>query len=446
MKGNFVLQRILGVVLVLAGLVGAALGVASATVWRQTDTVAATARPTGDGTLVVTDPGVLGLVNGDVTITATVPKDQQVTLAIGREVDVLGWVGDDPYTRVTGLTDWETLRVAAGSAGEGQEKPAAGPNPAGSDMWLAEASDTGRATLRYSDTPGRWVLLAAGVGEGAQAPTVELTWPRTVATPYLWPAVGGGALLVVLGLVVLLAARRRSRADQGDEPAGPRKGRRDGGPEDPRSGAPVDPDRSEGSALSPTTWEPAAAPAAAQDDAAANRGPFAPVNVRDDGDGGPARDERTSTAPVPVAGRFSRLSRAVRDLPTRDPGGQTRPVPGDSPSGAPRVDTGSHSAVARDASGDGRLTRRELRLQEEARRAAEQSGGGGVGRRLRALTGSIPAVRSQPSQPPAEEPAEADPATPAGRAAAWRQAWGFDPAASQDDATRRNDPNDRGDR
>ena len=50
------LQRILGGVLVLVGLVAAALGVASATVWRDTDTVVATAKPTGDGTLVVTFP------------------------------------------------------------------------------------------------------------------------------------------------------------------------------------------------------------------------------------------------------------------------------------------------------------------------------------------------------------------------------------------------------
>ncbi|OLT45534.1 hypothetical protein [Cellulosimicrobium sp. CUA-896] len=42
-----------------------------------------------------------------------------------------------------------------------------GVDPAGSDMWVAEASDAGSVSLRWSDQPGRWQLLAAGVGEEA---------------------------------------------------------------------------------------------------------------------------------------------------------------------------------------------------------------------------------------------------------------------------------------
>ena len=72
-------------------------GVASATVWRDSDTVVATTAYTGDGTMLVTEPGVLDLVAEDVTIRATAPGEQQVTLAIGREVDVTGWVGEDAH-------------------------------------------------------------------------------------------------------------------------------------------------------------------------------------------------------------------------------------------------------------------------------------------------------------------------------------------------------------
>lgn len=475
------LQRILGVVLVLAGLGGAALGVASATVWREADTVVATGRPAGDGTLVVTDPGVLGLVNSDVTVTATGPDDQPITLAVGREADVLGWVGDDAYTRITGLTDWETLGTAAVAAGaaeeeaEGEaaeEEPAVGPNPAGSDMWVAEASDTGSATLRWSDTPGRWVLLAAGVGEGAQAPTLELTWPRTVTTPYLWPGVGGGAVLVVVGLLVLLAARRRSRTEKPAAPAGRPRSRRKGADRDAPSLSTPASETSDEAPSSPFTWKPPVAPEQPEDDAAARRGPFAPVGVPAADEAQPAEEGRSGTAPVPVAGRFSRRSRASRDLPKRNPGEQTPPVVDDQPFGArpaatpfapvgggaagspapagPFADTsptdqqaGTDHAPAPAASGGARLTRRELREQEEARRAAEQ---GGMGRRLRALTGSIPAVRSQTPPPPAPQAAEPDPSTRAGRAAAWRQAWGYDPSAAQDETTRGTDSNHRGDR
>ncbi|MCZ2262115.1 hypothetical protein, partial [Isoptericola sp. QY 916] len=214
------LQRILGGVLVLVGLAAAALGVASATVWRDTDTVVATAKPTGDGTFVVTDPGVLGLVGGDVTVSASVPEGQKVTLAVGRDVDVAGWVGNDPYSRVTGLSDWENLSVAAGEPAdpdaETEEAPKSGSDPAGSDMWVAEASDENSVTLRWSDRPGRWTLLAAGVGEGAQAPTLELSWPRAVTTPYLWPGVGVGVVLVLGGVLLLVLGGRRARAHRAD--------------------------------------------------------------------------------------------------------------------------------------------------------------------------------------------------------------------------------------
>jgi hypothetical protein len=446
-KGTLVLQRILGVVLVLLGLGGIALGVASATVWKDPDTAVATARPAGEGTLVVTDPGVLELVDDDVTITATAPGDQKVTLAIGREVDVLGWVGADPYTRVTGLSDWETLSTRAVEAqpAEGEEAPAdptPAPDPAGSDMWVQQASDTGGASLRWSDRPGRWVLLAAGVGEGAQAPTLELTWPRTVETPYLWPGVGAGAFLLLAGVVLLLTARRRKgtadRVEDADAPTG-------------------------GTDRTDSGTEPAASPAwpavVARDEATAS--PAGPS-----GDTSPGRpDERgavtdaavaeagrpadAGTDPVPVIGRFARRSRRDRaasgtepraDAETTAPATAAVPVPpadaapapapvpvpeGEpSPAEPPVVTTGSLPVV------DGRrLTRRELREREEAARRAQETG---VGRRLRALTGSIPVVRPQPpakpdagaetgdGQPPAES-------ARASRAAAWRQAWGFTP-------------------
>ncbi|MGO1295575.1 MAG: hypothetical protein ACTMIE_15825, partial [Cellulosimicrobium funkei] len=62
-----------------------------------------------------------------------------------------------------------------------------------------------------SDQPGRWQLLAAGVGEDAVAPTVELSWPRQVETPFLWPGVIGGAVLILLGLGFGAASLRPRR-------------------------------------------------------------------------------------------------------------------------------------------------------------------------------------------------------------------------------------------
>lgn len=223
------LQKIIGVGLILLGLIAAAVGTATATVWRQSDTVVASTSAGESETMLVTDPGVLDMVGQDVTIKASAPGDQQVVLAIGRDVDVDGWVGDDPYVRVTGMTTLETLSAEAVEAPveeptegasdepveeeteEAEPEPVVGPDPSGSDMWVAVAEGEGQATLRWTEPEGRWSLIAAGVGEGAQAPTLELTWPRETSTPWLWPGVITGGVLVLLGVIVLVVSRTRRR-------------------------------------------------------------------------------------------------------------------------------------------------------------------------------------------------------------------------------------------
>ncbi|MFI2105527.1 hypothetical protein ACH436_19700 [Isoptericola sp. NPDC019693] len=465
------LQRILGGVLVLVGLVAAALGVASATVWRDTDTVVATATPTGDGTLVVTDPGVLGLVGSDVTVSASVPEGQKVTLAVGRDVDVAGWVGNDPYSRVTGLADWESLSVTAGEPAdpeaETSEAPEAGPDPAGSDMWVAEASDENSVTLRWSDRPGRWTLLAAGVGEGAQAPTLELSWPRAVTTPYLWPGVGVGAALVIGGALLLVLGGRRARARQADLAEQERQDDagtdlHDDGPSAGGLGAPfapVRPGTSDGAA-------PWATPAADGHEAPAAGESASPSEDGEAPDGDPARDESAGTAEVPLAGRLLRRSRRRHREEAADMSAAPAAdaAPGPAPDGAPAmVDAAAgapfgsmpvpapaepdvHEPVPAEpptATGALRMTRRELRAQEEARRAAEQ---GGMTRMLRAITGSIPAVRPAQTDAASEQGTRPDTTTPAGRAAAWRATWGFGDASRTGqaaDPTTENDGENR---
>ena len=54
----------------------------------------------------MTDPGVLELGGDPVTMHVTVPDHGTVTLAIGRDTDVQGWVGTDPYGQITGLDGW----------------------------------------------------------------------------------------------------------------------------------------------------------------------------------------------------------------------------------------------------------------------------------------------------------------------------------------------------
>jgi len=243
-----VLKRLIYAAVGVLGLTLIGLGIASATAWRADDVLVADG--TASGAILVTDPGVLELAGNPVTIRATVPQGGDVVLAIGRDTDVAGWVGDDAHQRVTGLTGWHTLAFAAPGATVGPT-PTGGatptgtatstptptpaptptstsgstadpgstgrtvPNPAGSDMWLAQAQGTGSATLTWAAREGRWSLLVVGTdGDGgAVSPTLSLAWPRVVTTPWLLPGVLVGSLLVLACLALFgsdwLRTRRR---------------------------------------------------------------------------------------------------------------------------------------------------------------------------------------------------------------------------------------------
>ncbi|MDM7855792.1 hypothetical protein [Cellulomonas alba] len=234
------LKRVITAAVGVVGLVLVGLGVASATLWRADDVLVATA--SGSAHTYVTDPGVLEMGGDPATVRITVPDGAHVVLAVGRDTDVTGWIGSDPHARVTGLSSWHDLATATASAkptpaptagatakpsptpsptgtaaasAGGAATSAAAADPTGSDMWVQESAGNGSASLTWQAQPGRWSLIA--VSTGAAAPTLSISWPRVVTTPWLWP-------LVVIGLVLVLGAvamflwdvRRRRRGPDAD--------------------------------------------------------------------------------------------------------------------------------------------------------------------------------------------------------------------------------------
>ncbi|MEU4388086.1 hypothetical protein [Promicromonospora sp. NPDC023805] len=464
------MQRFLAILLILAGLGGVGYGVATATVLRESDTVVATATPSGDGTMVVTEPGVLGLVDDQVTVRATVPEGQKVTLALGSDVDVLGWVGQDPYDSVTGLSSWETLSVVpgAGAAPEGEAaegeaaeepagKPGTGPDPAGSDMWISEVTGETTVQMRWTEQPGRTVLLAAGVGEGAAAPTLEFTWPRPVNTPFLWPGVLGGGFLLILGVFLAIGARRKNRGSgKGRSSSAGRTRKTDSDLSRRDTVFEVDGDRSSPAAHEP----PAGFPPALGDPADGGTAVYPPAGRELPGRDRPGRDRpergrpehepvrpperglpepeqdhtRTWGAPAPFGGAApitpppvpeqvpepvspAASVRGIRrrrgqapgaaPVPTGQPSAERTPFGGVAPEQAPaspQAPAAARAEPAAPAASGKPLTRREMRLREQAQ--------------LRAATGAMPTV---PASEPEPEP---EPETPSSRAAAWRQTWG----------------------
>ncbi|TRW43356.1 hypothetical protein FJ693_17925, partial [Georgenia yuyongxinii] len=187
---------------------------------------------------------MLDAVDPDVTIVATADGDQPVTLAVGRTEDVVAWVGTAAHTRITGLESWDALAVEDVEQAAGSEEPtdateeptdtateeptdtatdapteeAGVPNPAGSDLWVAEQTGTGTAEMSWTDRDGRWSVLAATDGT-APAPQLSLTWPVEVRTPWLVPGLIVGAVLLLAGAALLvldmLTARELRRREEG---------------------------------------------------------------------------------------------------------------------------------------------------------------------------------------------------------------------------------------
>lgn len=227
MLGNFLRLKI-AIVLAVLGLLVLGTGIGQRTIWLPPATLTASA-PAGvtPAPLTVVGPELLNTRDGKFTM--TVKSDGPIQLAVARERDINGWIGDAAYTMVGGANDDFTALSTESKAGA--EKV---PNPAGSDMWVSEEKATGELTYTWqSPGHGDWALLLSSDGT-APAPTdLSITVDNESGTPWAVPLmIIGSALLALAALLFFLAPRKPKTAE-----AAP--GRRSAGraPSDPATGA-----------------------------------------------------------------------------------------------------------------------------------------------------------------------------------------------------------------
>lgn len=238
------LRRLIAIAAIVLGLAIMAAAVGSATIWRPDDQVTATLPADPEEAVVVSAPGVLNMVDDEVQVRLVgAGQETPLVLAMAREPDLRAWLGTAPYLEITGLRSWEELEVSQEAAepeeeatdedgatddatededateGATEDEDAAEeteaetlPDPAGSDLWVEELTDTGELTYTWNAVPGRWMMVAATDGT-EPAPQVEMTWTRQVATPLLVPGliVGGVVFLVGVAALVLVALREREQ-------------------------------------------------------------------------------------------------------------------------------------------------------------------------------------------------------------------------------------------
>lgn len=257
--GSFV-RFALAIVAFIAAAVMIGFGIAQRTVYLEPDRVSLSADIGSDAAYAVVSPDALGAQPGKQTI--SVSGSDTVFMAYGRSSDVAAWLGDSPYVAVHYDAESAELTSEVVTAGEEGEVPvdepdeapatdapatsapteapatqapatggdAAAPpaggaaSPAGSDLWLDEFADERRLTTTIDVPEGISVLLAS---DGtAPAPTdLELSWPLDNATPWAGPLIAGGAVVFLLGLILLVSGflhHRRSRGPRRNLPKGPR--------------------------------------------------------------------------------------------------------------------------------------------------------------------------------------------------------------------------------
>ena len=251
---RYYVRFVFAIVAFVVAAVMIVFGIAQRTVFLEPASSSLSTTVDGGARYTVIDSSVLTAFPGSQTITAS--GSDTVFIAYGRSADVEAWLGEDTYAgigHVAGSPELTTELITKTRGGSTtatptptptptlpptptprtattlddsvpQETPAAvPPNPSGSDLWLEEFTADTRLTTTINVPNGISVIVAS---DGtAPAPTnLTLSWPADNSTPWAGPLIVGGALVLLIGLVLYLLALlhlRRSRGPRRNLPRGP---------------------------------------------------------------------------------------------------------------------------------------------------------------------------------------------------------------------------------
>ena len=215
------MRKWLAGVLILLGLAGLALGWAGQTVWAPKGNHTARASFEKPGAAVVINPGVLYVGGKKGTVTITSSGDYYMISA--PEGTVKSYLENSKYTAITGASNWATLATST----ENADKKEGTAGIQNSDLWTDikpkktgesfTIEDWSKAELDPKKPQPYRAILLANDGDASTITKVEITWPTNATnawTPYAYAA---GAVLLIIGLVLLLIAlTSRSRSTHDD--------------------------------------------------------------------------------------------------------------------------------------------------------------------------------------------------------------------------------------
>lgn len=182
-------------------------GIAQRTILVGDDHLTATLESAGDAPVTVIDGAVLNSFDRKQTI-AVSGADSNFA-AYGRTSDVMAWVGDASYNQVAFDPESKKLVSEVVSGTEAEV-----PDPSGSDLWVADFRED--SSLDFTiDVPTDISLIIVADGIEPAPGDVSITWLIDNSTPWAFPLLIGGAVLLLVGLVFLLLAINHMRKARG---------------------------------------------------------------------------------------------------------------------------------------------------------------------------------------------------------------------------------------
>lgn len=196
-----------GVVTPIFGLLAVAaivLGVLNATIWKPSSEITASANVTGSR-YVVTDPGVLTLLDKNTTMTVKSSSSKDETcVALASTKDAAGWVASEKsYQRISGLTSWTELGVQKGEPTKNQSGSSDDANEVAfkdSDMWTSVKCGNGSVIFDSKD-PAASTVAIMDLGSHKASATISMHWVRSEVPDFAMPFYLSGGLLAVIAVL-----------------------------------------------------------------------------------------------------------------------------------------------------------------------------------------------------------------------------------------------------
>lgn len=215
-----------GIVAPVFGLLAVAcvvFGALNATIWRPSSEIAASAKVSGR--YAMTDPGVLSMVaeRSTLVVHATSSKTR-VCIALSTRKDAAGWLAGSKYTRITGMSDWQTLTTSTQKASGSSAAQDSAVEFESSDMWRSVKCGTGNVSLTSRATSSD-VIALIDTGSNSARTSVTVHWVRAklpdFATPFYFIAALLALMTVLSASVFAMPDTKRRKVPGEPKPKDP---------------------------------------------------------------------------------------------------------------------------------------------------------------------------------------------------------------------------------